>query len=99
MPNDTNQKQPTIVFTDAPDIMRAYSNHINITWNAFDVRLHFGESDVILDKNGNVNVQTKAVLTVSWTEAKQITEILNKVIKGFETLNGPIKRVDDIQVS
>lgn len=98
MPNNTNQLPP-IVITDAPDILRAYSNHINVTWNAFDVRLHFGETDVVADKSGNINVQTKAVITVSWTEAKQIAEILSKVVGGFEKLNGPIRRVDEIQVT
>jgi Protein of unknown function (DUF3467) len=99
MPEETEQAQPEPVITDAPEVYREYSNHINITWNAFDVRFCFGDGDSMVKTDGKRHVETKAVITVSWTQAKQIAEILAEVIRRFEAANGEIKRVTDIKPS
>ncbi|MGO9261489.1 MAG: DUF3467 domain-containing protein [Bryobacteraceae bacterium] len=99
MPKELETPQPEIVVADAADVFRTYSNHINIMWNSFDVRLNFGDSTVMPGADGKVHVQTKAVITVSWTEAKQIAEILAQVIERFEKVNGPIKRAEELKIS
>lgn len=98
MPHQQGPKRPEIVITDAPDVFRTYANHINVTWNVFDVRLHFGDSDVLTDSQGKVNVKTKTMVTMSWTGAKQVADILAQVIRRFEEVNGPIKKVEEIKI-
>jgi len=87
-----------LAVTNAPGVLREYCNYINITWNAFDVRLHFGETDVIQAPDGKVHVETKAVITVAWNEAKQISELLTQLIHRFEQANGPITRIGDVKI-
>lgn len=99
MPEEAKQIPPEIIITDAPGIFKTYSNHINVIWNSFDVRLSFGDSTAVVDQSGKVHVETKAVVTVSWTEAKQIAEIMAQVIRRFEEANGPIKRVEELRTT
>jgi hypothetical protein len=100
MAEELNQSEPATVLTDAQDICRAYSNHILITWNAFDVRMNFGDFTAIPNpKDGKFHVETKAVVSVSWTQAKQIAELLAEVVRRYEAANGEIKRVTDIKPS
>lgn len=97
MPKEQVTPQLETIFTDAPDVFRTYANQIQVTWNSFDVRLNFGDTNVLLAADGKVHVQTKAAVTVSWTEAKQIAEVLARVIERFEKVNGPIKRAEEIK--
>lgn len=97
--SDTTAKPSPEVAIDYPaDVLRAYSNHINIQWNVFDLRLAFGDSDVVPAPDGKIHVQTRAVITVSWTEAKQIAELLTEVVRRFEDANGTIKRISEMKV-
>jgi hypothetical protein len=100
MPEET--KPPELVFdvAKAQSAFGTYSNHINIMWNAFDVRLVFGDFTGLPDPNdGKIHVETKATISVSWPQAKQIAEILADVIRRYEAVNGEVKRVADIKVS
>jgi hypothetical protein len=100
MPSENIQSEPVLVIADAPDVCKTYSNHINITWSAFDVRLHFGDfSAQVNPKDEKLHVETKAVVAVSWPQAKQISEILAEVIRRFEAANGEIKKVSEIKPS
>jgi hypothetical protein len=60
--------------------------------------LAFGDSDVLVSDDGKIHAQTKAIITVSWTEAKQIAEILTEVVRRYEETNGVIKRVSELKV-
>jgi hypothetical protein len=99
MPEET--KPSDLVFdVHAQSVFRTYSNHINVIWNAFDVRLIFGDFTGVPDPNdGKIHVETKAAISVSWTQAKQIVEILTEVIRRYEAANGEVKRVADIKPS
>jgi hypothetical protein len=64
------------------------------------VRLGFGDFTGLPDPNdGKIHVENKATISVSWTQAKQIAEILAEVIRRYEAVNGEIQRVVDIRVS
>src|ERR1035441_4969221 len=62
MPEET--KPSDLVFdVHAQSVFRTYSNHINVIWNAFDVRLIFGDFTGVPDPNdGKIHVETKAAL-------------------------------------
>ena len=99
MPEETKPSELVFV-TGEQGAFRTYSNHINILWNAFDVRFVFGDFTGLPDPNdGKIHVETKATISVSWTQAKQISEILAEVIRRYEAANGEIKRVTDIKLS
>jgi hypothetical protein len=89
--------EPQLIVRDSPEgVFRTYSNHINLNWNAFDLRFSFGNTALLVE-DGRITVDTKAVITVAWCQAKQIAELLNAVIARYETANGEIKRVQDIK--
>lgn len=89
--------EPQLIIRDAPEgVFRTYSNHINLTWSAFDLRFHFGDSPFLVE-DGKLTTDTKAVITVAWNQAKQIAELLDQVISRYEKANGEIKRVQDIK--
>ena len=79
---------------------RCYANQVDVSWTAFDIQLHFNEffDDIReVPLKSNYRVEKKAMVTLSWVEAKQLLGILGKVIAGYEKNNKQIPTVDDFK--
>src|SRR5260370_9806305 len=64
----------------------AYSNNIQLGTTAFDIRLLFGELLEVTDDK--FIIEQRVQVTMSWLQAKQMMELLQKHIQAFEAKNG-----------
>lgn len=66
-----------------------YSNHAGVGAGASDVRIFFGElADATPEK---VRVFQRAVVTMSWLQAKVLARLIQDYVDAYEKLNGPIQ--------
>lgn len=81
-------------------VFSCYSNNINLSWTAFDVKMHFGEFyDDIREMpiKSNIKITKQAVITLTWSQAKQIADLMAHVIARYEETNGKIPNVEDFK--
>ena len=104
MPTDSKPVSPASLKIEQPEegVFSCYSNHIQITWRAQDIQLIFGE---VSDASEEVpsqftpRLERRAIVTLSWIQAKQIVNLVNGTITKFEQLNGiTIPNVEDIKI-
>ncbi len=70
-------------------LKRCYANHFMLAQTGYDLRLTFGE---IIDVTGAmVTVEQRAQVTLSWLEAKNLSQWLQSTIANHEEDNGLIK--------
>lgn len=80
-------------------LIRVYSNNVAMASTSFDVRILFGEVAEI--KEDKVIVDQNVQVTMTWLEAKILSDFLRANIEAYENLNGPLtlpKNVDRIVV-
>lgn len=84
----------------ADGVFEAYSNVVNMNWTLYDVRLRFAELIQVPDEdrptwqNQHGIVLERAAVTMPWHQAKTLRDMLDGVIKNYESINGelvPIK--------
>ena len=66
-----------------------YTNHIRIGQTVYDLRVTFGEITEVTEEKFEVTERVQ--VTMSWLEAKVLSEFLSGHIRIFEERNGPIK--------
>lgn len=101
-PEETNNAAATaastnikIVLSEAPGGMaNVYSNHITLGITAYDVNLWFSKLVRLqqtdpLDPPVN-QIERRALISLSWPEAKFLRNILSNAIENFEAVNGEI---------
>lgn len=67
---------------------KVYSNNFLINWTAYDIRMKFGQLKHAAD--GEYVIEHDVAVFMSWTEAKELLNVLGTLIVEFEKLNGPI---------
>jgi hypothetical protein len=73
-----------------------YSNIVNFDWTLYDVRLRFGElihvpnDDNPVWANQTKIVLEKAAINIPWRQAKILRDMLDGVIRNYETINGEL---------
>jgi hypothetical protein len=70
-------------------LRHVYSNNIQMATSNFDVRVLFGEIDRVSDDK--VIVEQQVQVTMTWLEAKILSDFLQANVKAHEELNGPLK--------
>jgi hypothetical protein len=77
-------------FVKAPDgIRHIYTNNFAIGHTVLDIRLIFGELTDIDDKK--IEITQRVAVTMTWLEAKALSESLAAYVKNYEDSYGPIK--------
>ncbi len=80
---------------DPPVIPRVYANAVDAMWTAHDIQLKFSEliriAEVSEDSPKTLVYETRALVTLAWSEAKLAANLLNDVIARYEKNNGEIK--------
>jgi hypothetical protein len=75
-------------------IFHTYANHVLANWTPYDVRIRFGEGyrlpELTPEQRPTMRIEERVSVTLSWTEAKVLRDILTDVIEKFEKLNGKI---------
>jgi hypothetical protein len=66
-----------------------YTNNIRIGQTVYDLRIIFGEITEVTEERFEVTERMQ--VTMSWLEAKVLSEFLSSQIRIFEERNGPIK--------
>ena len=80
-------------------VFEAYSNVVNLNWTLYDVRIRFGELIQVPDEdrptweNQHGLILERAAVTLPWHQAKLLRNILDGVIKNYETINGELKPI------
>jgi hypothetical protein len=80
-------------------VFYAYANLVNMNWTLTDVRIRFGELLQVPDDDNPTWEHQRGILlervsvTIPWIQAKGLRDMLDGVIRNYETLNGELKHV------
>lgn len=80
-------------------LFEAYSNVVNMNWTLYDVRLRFAELIQVPDddrpnwENQHGIVLEKVAVTIPWHQAKYLRDLLDGVIKNYESVNGTLNPI------
>jgi hypothetical protein len=99
----TSTPFPSEIEIEAPEegTFYCYSNIFNLAWSAQDLKLQFCElmDDSTKFPSGfTPRLERLAIVTVSWTQAKEIARMLTQIVAKYEELNGPVPSVADIKI-
>jgi hypothetical protein len=78
-------------------VFQGYANVVNLNWTLTDVRIRFSELIQVPDEdrptweNQHGILLERAALTIPWYQAKALRDLLDGVIKNYETINGELK--------
>ena len=78
-------------------IFYTYANLVNLNWTLTDVRIRFGEllqvpnEDVPTWERQHAILLERASVTIPWIQAKILRDMLDGVIRNYETINGELK--------
>jgi len=70
-------------------IPSVYSNNIQLQQTVYDLRIVFGEVGSVTPEVAEVHQRVS--VTMSWLEAKILSEFLSSYVRSFEEQNGPIQ--------
>src|SRR5713226_8225028 len=77
-------------------VFETYANVVNMNWTLTDVRLRFGELIQVPDddrptwENQHGILLERAAVTIPWFQAKILRDLLDGVLKNYETINGEL---------
>jgi hypothetical protein len=78
-------------------LYEAYSNIVNLNWTLTDVRLRFAELIQVADddrptwENQHGILLERAAITIPWSQAKVLCNMLTGIIRNYEEINGELK--------
>jgi hypothetical protein len=79
-----------VTFIKPPEgIQYVYSNHVLLGQTVFDLRIVFGEVTDVTDEKAEITQRVQ--VTMSWLEAKALSEFLATFVKDYESRNGTIR--------
>ena len=70
-----------------------YSNYLHASWTLFDVRVQLGQLVPARDRPKDFVVEEKAAVTISWSQAKNLRDLLADLVASYEETNGEINRL------
>jgi Protein of unknown function (DUF3467) len=79
-------------------VFYAYANLVNMNWTQTDVRIRFGELLQVPDEDNPTWDHQRGILlerasiTIPWIQAKVLRDMLDGVIRNYETLNGELRQ-------
>lgn len=77
----------------------SYSNVVHMNWTSYDVRIRFAELIQVPDddrptwEHQHGIILERAAITIPWHQAKLLRDMLDGVIKNYETINGELKPI------
>ena len=80
-------------------VFMAYANVVNMDWTLVDVHLRFGELMQVPDDNSpswdnqHGIVLERAAITIPWQQAKYLRNLLDGLVKSYESINGELIQV------
>jgi hypothetical protein len=91
---DDAEKFPERRWVDPRDgeFHELYCNFIHASWTLFDVRLRIGQ--LIPAEGGdakNFVAEEQGAVTMPWPQAKNLRDLLDRLVKSYEQVNGEIK--------
>src|SRR6266581_1775913 len=90
MPESAPKPQRVIEYRNpATGIARIYANNVAMSSTTFDIKMLFGEVIEITDDKAIVEQGVQ--VTMTWLEAKILSDFLQSNIKDYEEKNGPLK--------
>jgi len=101
---ETTQKNlPSEITVENPEdgTFYCYSNVFGMAWTAQDVKLQFFELLDDSDKFPSTfspRLERTAVVTVSWTQLKELATLVHQAVSKYEELNGPIKTLAETKI-
>lgn len=84
---------------EAPEdgVYYAYGNVVNMNWTLTDVQLRFGELIQVANdesptwENQHGILLERVAVTIPWYQAKVLLDMLGKVVRNYEAVNGELK--------
>jgi hypothetical protein len=99
-PNPQTEPSALEVITQEPPGGTQYfhTDYVLLHWSLFDVKVRFGELVKHDIATKTSTVCDRAVVTMSWGEAKFLTSLLQQAISRYEQANGEIKTIPDLKL-
>ena len=79
-------------------VFTAYANVVNVDWTLDDVRVRFAEMTQVPGeedptwKGQHTILLERAIITLSWRQAKNLAVLLGSVVLSYESVNGEIRQ-------
>ena len=76
-----------------------YANVINMDWTLYDLRIRFAElmqvptGDSPTWKTQQSILLEKALITIPWHQAKALRDMLDGVVRNYESANGELRQI------
>jgi hypothetical protein len=75
-----------------------HTDYVLVHWSLFDVKVRFGELVKYIATTNSSTVWERAVVTMSWGEAKFLASVLRDAISRYESVNGEIKTLPGLKL-
>ena len=91
---------PVKIITEEPPGGTQYfhTDYIDMHWSLFDVKIRFGELVKHHAPTKGSVLWDRAVITMSWGEAKYLASVLQGAVERYEKVNGPIKTIAELKL-
>jgi hypothetical protein len=103
----SDKKKKALGAEESGSPVETYSNETSLMWRHDDVRIAFGQSipakgnpfvskgpthGAVQIQQVNLSLEERVAVTISWSHAKFVHQLLGDAIKRFEDLNGEIRQ-------
>ncbi len=90
-----NRTEVTIEVVEQPGgIYQVYANHVIVSYTGHDVLVNFSQlrrlPEIKASDMPTSRVEQRAAVTMAWSEAKALRDLLTGVIQLFESANGQV---------
>lgn len=89
-----NPKVRIDVVEQTGGIYQVYANHVVVSYTAHDLLVNFSQlrrmPEITPSAIPTSRIEQRAAVTMAWSEAKALRDVLTSVIKLFEETNGEI---------
>jgi hypothetical protein len=75
-----------------------HTDYVSVHWSLIDVKVRFGELVKHIPATNTSILWERAVVTMSWEEAKVLASVLQDAISRYEHVNGEIKKLADLKL-
>ena len=75
-----------------------HTDYVTVHWSLFDLKVRFGELVKHVAETKDSILWDRAVVTMSWGQAKVFATTMQDAVDRYEKANGPIKSLSELKL-